>query len=314
MHLNCHENYKEYLRLGYYFLQKNQIGKQFSFTKVIILAPVYVEHIAESIRLLVLSEGRECVCSEIYSEPEISDAFYIVLCPQAFSRLPVKRIVYQFEQWPNEKYFSKARLMMLRKSIAVLDYSRLNCEALSGAISRESSYYWVPVSPFASACAPCCEKQYAYDLVFYGAMNKRREAVLNVINKDFRLKVIDNLVGDDLRSNLISAKFCLNIHYYESALFEAVRFSQCLNFGVSMISEHSRDQDDYDSFSKVLKFVDFHDEKIYVKSIEELLASDNSSNGEIERIRRDSFANFRSNFVRIMKLIGIDLRCGMYSL
>ena len=313
MHLNYIRNYKEYLRLGYYTLQKCQHGREFHFTKVIILAPEYVKHIAEAIRLLVWGEGRECIITETYLEPEISCALYIVLCPQAFSRLPIKRIVYQFEQWPSRKYFSRSRLKMLSKSIAVLDYSKLNCEGLSGVVSFESLYYWLPVSPFESASKPGCERQYSYDLVFYGAMNKRRELILNSMDKNFKLNVIENLVGDDLIRSLNSAKYCLNIHYYDAALFEAVRFSQCLNYGIPMVSEVSNDQEDYYSFSKVLKFMEFCDAKIYIDSIEKLLMSNNISDIDIEAVRRESFIDFRANFNRIINLVGINLRKGTYS-
>jgi len=305
-------NHKEYLRLVYYLLQNRANTKKFNFSKVIIIAPVYVVHIAQAIQLLIWSKRVDCIILDVYKTPEVSDALYIVICPQAFSRLPVKRIVYQLEQWPSKKYFSISRLIMLKKSIAVLDYSRLNSEILEKIVSRKSSYFWLPVSPSGCQVIPRNEKEFLYDLVFYGAINKKREVILNSIGKNFKLKIIDNLVGDDLRVNLISAKFCLNIHYFESALFEAVRFSQCINFGLPMLSEISRDQNDYIGFSNVLKFIDFSNEKIYLNSIENLVASKNTKNIKINKVKSESFSNFTSNFDRIMSLIGVDFDRGVY--
>jgi len=64
---------------------------------------------------------------------------------------------------------------------------------------------------------------------------------------------VQGLYGEALWRKLSQAKLVVNIHYYEDALLETTRISECLCLGLSVVSEESSDQREQQTFhSKVL--------------------------------------------------------------
>ncbi len=98
-----------------------------------------------------------------------------------------------------------------------------------------------------------------YDILFYGAINKKRFEILKKINSKFNLVVIgDNFDVDNVElnnsgikflpkdfsdklDNIISeTKIILNLHFYESSIQEQVRLFYLLNNSKCVVSELSK--------------------------------------------------------------------------
>lgn len=85
------------------------------------------------------------------------------------------------------------------------------------------------------------EERKTHDVVFFGSTNERRERVLKRI-EDYGysvLRVPFGVYGGERDALIASARVCVNIHYYESAIFEAVRCSYLAQCGMPVISESS---------------------------------------------------------------------------
>ena len=80
------------------------------------------------------------------------------------------------------------------------------------------------------------------DVLFYGSLNDRRNRILNAL-KDAGVKVHTafGVYGKDRDDLIARAKIVLNIHFYESKVFEIVRVSYLLANAKAVVTEASAD-------------------------------------------------------------------------
>lgn len=79
-----------------------------------------------------------------------------------------------------------------------------------------------------------------YDFAFFGAMNYRREKILKEFtNNGYSIKVINGKYGNDLSNELLECKALLNVHYYETSLFEVARCIRPISMHMPILSEIS---------------------------------------------------------------------------
>lgn len=165
---------------------------------------------------------------------------YLVICPQMFRHVPKHMIGFQMEQSTSDRWFGAKYLERLADSIAVLDYSTANIEYLETKGLATSLLYHYKVQPIADYPARL-EKlgvhvlvpmEPTYDAVFYGDTScARRKRFLDELSRRFRILVISEVFGADLYAALRRARVVLNIHYYEPALLETTRISECVSLG-----------------------------------------------------------------------------------
>lgn len=76
------------------------------------------------------------------------------------------------------------------------------------------------------------------DVLFFGSINQRRADVLNaLLKRDVKLEYLINVFGQRRNEMIARAKVVLNMHYYESKIFEIIRCSYLMNNGVAIVSE-----------------------------------------------------------------------------
>ncbi len=84
-----------------------------------------------------------------------------------------------------------------------------------------------------------------YDVVFFGSVNDRRRKILDGL-REKSLSVLEvpfGVYGKERDEFIAQANLCINIHYYESAIFESVRCSYLAMNGVHVLSERSVDDE-----------------------------------------------------------------------
>ncbi len=153
------------------------------------------------------------------------------------SALPENSIIYNGEQvgsdgmWPS--------LVDLYKRHTVWDYSAANAARYKEWGLVEPRVVRPGYAPVLDGRIEQAEK--VVDVVFFGSLNERRKKILDDL-QDKGLKVMQvpfGVYGRDRDDLIAQAKLCVNIHYYESAIFEAVRCSYLAQNGVPVISESS---------------------------------------------------------------------------
>lgn len=78
--------------------------------------------------------------------------------------------------------------------------------------------------------------------------------MLAELAEHFSVKVVSEVFGDELISELKSARVVINIHYYENALLEMPRIQECLSIGIPVVSEGAQDQGDYPELAGAVNF------------------------------------------------------------
>ena len=91
--------------------------------------------------------------------------------------------------------------------------------------------------------------KYDYDIIFIGCVNKRRENILNQLQEKYKVLIVKNVYGEELKKLCDKSNICLNIHYYENAILERVRLNEMMDYGIKIISE--RPCDDISNYQSI---------------------------------------------------------------
>jgi len=139
-----------------------------------------------------------------------------------------KIIVYNTEQvdrsvpWFGETYFSILR----DPRVIVWDYSTHNVAALAdlGVVARH-----VPIGYHRALTRIPARQLEDIDVLFYGSMNDRRAKVITQMgDAGVGVDAVFGVYGKDRDAMIARSKIVLNMHYYETNIFEEVRVSYLL--------------------------------------------------------------------------------------
>lgn len=216
---------------------------------------------------------------------------YIVICPQYFKNLPPreKRIVFQMEQSVSQRWFTDEYIDVLYNSLCVFDYSEFNIEFIRRNINYSHlSLYHVPIEPMPKSALCSClgqiESLKKYNVLFYGDIkNKRRRYFIEELSKKFDVKLVSNLYGADLWKELSAARVIVNIHYYNNALLETTRISECLTLGIPVVSEMGSDQYLHENKFPGVVFTQIDDPQAMLQGVEKVLEKNLDKDSE-ERV------------------------------
>lgn len=158
----------------------------------------------------------------------------IDLTPEEGGRLPGSSIIYNLEQictlHPRNAHYPD-----LLRRCTVWDYShrniadlaRMGIQAQHVPIGHMDEMTRIPNSPSPSI-----------DVLFYGAVNQRRSAILDALGRrGLTVVSLEHYYGA-LRDQFVAdAKLILNLHYYEAGIFEIVRVSHMLSNRKAVLTE-----------------------------------------------------------------------------
>lgn len=171
--------------------------------------------------------------------------------------LPADLVFYNLEQ-----VFTKEYLYLLRgfrngvtirngkRDLEVWDYSSKNIETLA-MVGIEAKHLPVGYSPSLTRIEE--SKVQDIDVTFYGSTNDRRNIILDQLSKRCNLVTAFGVYGKERDDLIARAKIVINIHYYESKIFEIVRCSYLLANNKCVVSEKGVGDD----FGMGIKFLDY---------------------------------------------------------
>jgi GR25 family glycosyltransferase involved in LPS biosynthesis/glycosyltransferase involved in cell wall biosynthesis len=250
-----------------------------------------------------------------------------VFCPNVFEEIPDDYIAIQMEQTVSSRWITTEYIQKLSKARLIIDYSTENIDFFLSIGFPLRQLFYVPVPCGSDTTLGLIPLEFVpeqgrdvkqnaeecVDVLFYGDTNcERRERLLAQLSSEFRLKSINNIFGYKLWEELKRAKCVVNIHYYEGALLETTRLSECMSFGAPVISEDSADYDSCREFEKGVLFVPAGDRDALVNTVRRVLEDDalrqNLMKGT-QLIASDRHHNFAKSFRRTLfavDMIGID--------
>ena len=198
--------------------------------------------IAETINYALINLGRDSILTTNLDFP---DRIQIILGAHLLNNNLIKKInsnaiIYNFEQIDPESPWLSNNYLNILKTYATWDYSINNIKQLNflgiknikhlelGYVDQINRIVKQPIQDI--------------DVLFYGSINPRREFILNEL-KNLGLNVVALFgVYGSARDEFISrSKLVLNIHFYNSKIFEIARISYLLANGICVLSETGND-------------------------------------------------------------------------
>jgi hypothetical protein len=83
-----------------------------------------------------------------------------------------------------------------------------------------------------------CESKKDIDVLFYGHLNTRRSQVINALKmKGLNISLLNAVYGKPRDEYIARSKIVLNLHYYESQIFELIRVFYLLSNGIPVVGE-----------------------------------------------------------------------------
>jgi hypothetical protein len=223
--------------------------------QIVIVKPAGYLH-GETFR--ELAETIQCGFAELGISAHIADNVFLseglnillgwhLIEPGQIAGLPHRCILYNLEQLDDQNQNLRLRLAELSKKFRVWDYSLRNIEKL-----RESGLT-APIAHVPIGYAPQLSRiekapVQDIDVLFYGSINERRSAVLRKLEAEgLKVHSVFGVYGAERDALICRSKVVLNLHYYDSSIFEMVRVSYLLANRKAVVAEcHTRTEVDED--------------------------------------------------------------------
>jgi hypothetical protein len=175
--------------------------------------------------------------------------------------IPNNYIVYQLEQTTGNdesKWFSEIYIRYMKNAIEVWDYSIINYQNLKKLGIDKVKYVPLQYMKTCDTISHLNSIDKDIDVLFYGAMNERRQAIVDqLINKGLNVVVKTHLWNTDRLEMIARSKIIINIHYYEHSIIESARLSYLLSNQCLIVSEPSMDPILDRMYSKYVKIVKY---------------------------------------------------------
>lgn len=217
-----------------------------SFQVVLISPPGYVHSgaLAEIIETLVYGlRGLGCQVTREKNRLVPGSSRAIVLgahlLPAAQMELvPAGTVIYNLEQVdPGSPVWTPAYCNLLNR-LEVWDYSQRNIERLV-ALGVAVRIQHVPIGYVPELTRIAFEPEEDIDVLFYGSLNERRTRVIRALEGlGLEVKAVFGVYGESRDALIARAKVVLNVHYYDSSIFEIVRVSYLLANSKAVVSEY----------------------------------------------------------------------------
>lgn len=170
---------------------------------------------------------------------------------QDFSPIPADSIIVNLEQLGSSSTIIGAAYLDCLRRHHVWDYSPRNIAWLAeNGISASLVRLGFAPALARVANAPVQD----IDVLFYGAVNERRQQILDGL-RQAGLNVTaltGGVVREELDTYIARSKVVLNMHYYETKIFEIVRVSYLLNNRKAVVAEAGPDTEIEDELRRAL--------------------------------------------------------------
>lgn len=147
---------------------------------------------------------------------------------------PPNTVIFNTEQIPEKSVWISSQYKTCLDRHFVWDYSAVNLNMIGHQNTALVDFWHVEklrrIQP---------AQQAEYDLIFYGSMNERRKLLIEKLRKKgLKILTVFGLYGEERDALLRKARAVLNLHFYESQIFQQIRSFYALSNGMPVISEN----------------------------------------------------------------------------
>lgn len=163
--------------------------------------------------------------------------------------------VFNFEQLGGQSAIGTPEYRRWLADFLVLDYHSANVAFLREENGPPQQILELPIVPSPRLAEPGGDEAKTTDVLFFGTLNARREAVLRELQaRGLSVEVVAGAYAEELAPAVRRARLVLHVHYYESALFPVVRMVQPVTRGVPIVCEDSVFSDGADWAASGIRF------------------------------------------------------------
>ena len=160
-----------------------------------------------------------------------------LLNDEMINSLPGNTIIFNTEQIESINEVWKKRILLLaKKEIIFWDYSEYNLKFLLNKLDIKGKLFEIGFQKNLQRIETKENKE--VDVLFYGSMNNRREKIINnLLKKNVKVKCLFGVYGKERDDWIATSKLVLNLHFYDSKIFEIVRVFYLLINAIPVVSE-----------------------------------------------------------------------------
>tara|TARA_Y100000741_G_scaffold343858_1_gene307990 strand:- start:240 stop:1091 length:852 start_codon:yes stop_codon:yes gene_type:complete len=173
--------------------------------------------------------------------------------------IPSNTIIFNTEQIESINEIWKRRILLLAsKGIIFWDYSNHNLDLLLTKLNVKGRLFEIGFQKNLQRIKMNDNKE--VDVLFYGSLNNRREKIINsLLKKNVKVKCLFGVYGKDRDDWIGKSKIVLNLHYYESKIFEIVRIFYLLTNAIPIVSEVDENTKLNNNYLKGIKGSNYED-------------------------------------------------------
>jgi SAM-dependent methyltransferase len=158
-----------------------------------------------------------------------------LLDERGIAALPPDAIIYNSEQIQADSPWLSGPYRRALSGHTVWDYSVENIRRAAELGIGELRHVPLGYVPELSRIAPANED---VDVLFYGSVNPRRQAVLRALEAaGLKVAALFGVYGEERDRAIARARIVLNMHFYEAKIFEIVRVAYLLNNARAVVAE-----------------------------------------------------------------------------
>lgn len=158
-----------------------------------------------------------------------------LLSPNFIDQIPKSSIILNTEQIFSDTTHWNNNIYAWVKKFEVWDYSTRNIEKLN-SLGVSSKLFKFGFQKELARLNSSINKD--IDILFYGSLNDRRKSVLKELEeKDLKVKFLFGIYGKERDHWVERSKLVLNLHGYNSQIFEIVRVFYLLTNSIAVVGE-----------------------------------------------------------------------------
>ncbi|MBI3129757.1 MAG: glycosyltransferase [Acidobacteria bacterium] len=156
---------------------------------------------------------------------------------QGLAKLPKGTVLYNLEQMDERNRELRERLVRRSATLEIWDYSARNLEILAKAgMQGEPRLLPIGYDPVLTRIPEAQEQD--IDVLFYGSTNPRRIQILEALQAaGLKVHRAFNVYGAERDALIARSKVVLNLHFFDSSIFELVRVSYLLANRKAVVAE-----------------------------------------------------------------------------
>ena len=204
-----------------------------------------LQELAELIHFSVLELGLKSQITFNYCDNNPSTKNIVLgahlLNDNLIEDIPENTIIFNTEQIESiTENWKKKILNLARKNIIFWDYSQYNLDYLSKTINIKGKLFQIGYQKELNRINHNIDKN--IDVLFYGSINTRREHIINKLkDRKINVKTLFGVYGKERDDLIAKSKLTLNMHMYDSKIFEIVRVFYLLSNSIPVLTEVESD-------------------------------------------------------------------------